>query len=141
LLPHDPLALAAREAVARLIDRGEVVCVATQNLIELWSVATRPTSANGLGLPLAQAAREVDRVATMFPVLEDVPAIYAHWRDIVERVGITGRQVFDARLVAVMATYDVTRILTFDIDGFRRYPGITVVDPREPGARGPPRPR
>lgn len=115
---------------------GDRVCVATQNLTEPWSVATRPPTANGLGLTTAQVATEVDRVAAMFPVLEDIPAIYAHWRQIVERLGITGRQAFDARLVAVMAAYGVTHLLTFDVDGFKRYPGITVVDPRSPGEGG-----
>jgi predicted nucleic acid-binding protein len=119
-----------------LVTEGDLVCVATQNLTERWSVATRPATANGLGLTTTQVATEVDRVAAMFPVLEDSPAIYDHWRRIVERVGITGRQAFDARLVAVMATYGVTHILTFDVDGFKRYPGITVVDPRDAGPRG-----
>jgi predicted nucleic acid-binding protein len=104
--------------------------VATQNLIELWSVATRPPTVNGLGLASKRVVHEVDRVATMFPILEDAPAIYDHWRALVERLGITGRQVFDARLVAVMAVYGVSHILTFDVAGFARYPDITVVDPR-----------
>jgi predicted nucleic acid-binding protein len=37
--------------------------------------------------------------------------------------------VHDARLAAVMLAHGVNHILTFNVDDFRRYPGI-VVDPR-----------
>jgi len=47
---------AAAAAVAELHRRGEVLQVAPQNLIEFRNFATRPLSANGLGLSAAAAA-------------------------------------------------------------------------------------
>jgi predicted nucleic acid-binding protein len=47
----------------------------------------------------------------------------------VETYGVSGRQVHDARLAAVMEVHGVTHILTFNTDDFRRYPGIISVDP------------
>jgi predicted nucleic acid-binding protein len=36
---------------------------------------------------------------------------------------------FDARLVAAMRTYSVTRLLTFNGPDFTRFPGLTILDP------------
>ena len=131
VLPHDPLSPPARTAVKRLVQQGDAIYVGTQNLMEFWSVATRPHAANGLGMRPAQAAAEVDRIEALFPILDDIPAIYRHWRHLVETCGILGRQVFDARLVALMAAHRVTHILTFNTEDFRRYPDIVVVSPHD----------
>jgi predicted nucleic acid-binding protein len=48
--PQDPLNPAAARAVDVLKRRGEKTSVAPQNLIEFWSVATRPVEVNGLGM-------------------------------------------------------------------------------------------
>ena len=111
-----------------------------QNLVEFWSVATRPAAANGLGLTVAQAAADVDRIADMFPIVEDVPLIHEHWRRLVESGGVIGRQAFDARLVAVMRVHDISHLLTFDVGGFRRFPGVVVLDPRDGNTEGPAEP-
>jgi predicted nucleic acid-binding protein len=130
-LPHDPLSPPATNAVKVLRQRGDAVCVATQNLIEFWAVATRPTTANGLGMTPAVAAAEVDRIATLFQVLSDTSMVFVHWRRLVEACSVSGRQAHDARLAAVMLTHGVSHILTFNVEDFRRYPGIVVVDPQQ----------
>jgi len=78
-----------------------------------------------------RAAEELNRIEALFPLLDDVPPIYRHWRTLVEREGVIGRQVHDARLAAVMLAHAVTHILTFNTDDFRRFPEIVPVDPRE----------
>jgi len=128
-LAHDPLGEVARRAVERLLRTGATVYVCPQNLTEFWSVATRPTSANGFGLTPARTAEEIDRIEGMFPLLEETPEIYSQWRQLVRTAGVSGRQAFDARIAAVMMVHHVNGILTFNIDDFRRYPDITMVDP------------
>jgi predicted nucleic acid-binding protein len=64
-------------------------------------------------------------------LLPDTPDIYPEWRRLVLAIGVSGRQVHDARLAAVMRAHGVTHILTFNASDFTRYPGITVVHPRE----------
>jgi predicted nucleic acid-binding protein len=128
-LPHDPLSPPATSAVKLLRQRGDAVCVATQNLIEFWAVATRPVASNGLGMTPTIAATEVDRIAALFQVLNDTPMVFAHWRRLVEACSVSGRQVHDARLAAVMLAHGVSHILTFNVEDFRRYPGIVVIDP------------
>jgi len=51
---------AAKAAVARLLSGDDRPVVAAQVLFELWSVATRPIAANGLGWSVARARAEVD---------------------------------------------------------------------------------
>ena len=42
-----------------------------------------------------------------------------------------GRRVHDTRLVAVMKVHKVTHLLTFNTEDFKRYDGITIVDPKD----------
>jgi predicted nucleic acid-binding protein len=41
-----------------------------------------------------------------------------------------GKQVHDTRLVAAMLTHNITHLLTFNVDDFKRFADIVVVDPR-----------
>src|SRR5262249_51272140 len=52
----------ARSALAALVGKGDTPCLVPQVLYELWAVATRPLSANGLGLAPAQADAELSRL-------------------------------------------------------------------------------
>lgn len=126
--PEHPLAV---NAIVALEDQEEVLCVTSQNLVEFWSAATRPREVNGLGLPAERTAEVLREVQHRFTLLPDAPAIFQEWLNIVAAIGVLGRQVHDARLAAVMHVYEVTHILTFNDQDFRRYPGITVVHPRE----------
>ena len=42
---------------------------------------------------------------------------------------VVGVQVHDTRLVAVMKTYGVTQIVTFNVNDFTRFSGIDVTHP------------
>jgi predicted nucleic acid-binding protein len=42
---------------------------------------------------------------------------------------ISGKQVHDARLAAIMEAHGVASILTFNTRDFSRYPGLTATDP------------
>jgi predicted nucleic acid-binding protein len=57
------------EVVARAFEtlpaRGYELHLVPQNLTELWVVATRPVSQNGLGLSTAEAATELMRPKSM----------------------------------------------------------------------------
>jgi predicted nucleic acid-binding protein len=121
---------AAKRALQTLYRRGDTPHVTAQNLQEFWSVATRRPERGGLGLTTAQTARHVSRIRALFRALPDSPDIYPEWERLVVRLNITDAEVFDARLVAAMNVYSITRILTFNGADFRPFPGITIVDPR-----------
>lgn len=121
-------------AVLELHRLGEMLHITPQVLIEFRNVATRPINLNGLGLSIADAETQAAEFEILFPLLADTPDIYPAWRGIVEALGVIGKQVHDARLVAVCHVHAVTHLLTFNVSHFARMagvgPGIVVVDPR-----------
>jgi predicted nucleic acid-binding protein len=129
LQPHHPQRETARAAIKALTARGFDLHIVPQNLMELWVVATRPASQNGLGMPATEAASELLRLKAMFPLLPDTPAIYPTWERLVTRYQVSGKPAHDARLVAAMQVHGLTTILTFDKTGFTRYAGIEALDP------------
>ena len=86
-------------------------------------------NANGLGLSPEQTARYVDRFQTIFRLLPETAEIFPTWRRIVLDQRVSGIHVHDARIVAAMTVHRVSKILTFDLDDFKRHAGITVVHP------------
>jgi predicted nucleic acid-binding protein len=129
--PGHPLNALVRAAIDRLLDRGEDLYITPQNLIEFWNVATRPLERNGFGMTPAEAAVEIARLEQFFLIAPDTPGIYPAWRDLVAAVEVSGVQVHDARLVAVMRVHEITHILTLNVPDFARYPDIVVVHPND----------
>ena len=102
--------------------------IASQNLIELWAVATRPFDQNGLGLTIEEATREINRVKRFWVLLPDLP-LFEEWERLVKTYRVSGKNTHDARLVAAMHVHGIESILTFNGNDFGRYTGITVIDP------------
>ena len=98
-------------------------------LIEFHALATRPVAANGLGLEDDQARSFGSDIEALFPLLPETPDVYLHWRGLINSYSVRGRQVYDARLVAVMLAHGVTDLLTLNPTHFRRFSQIRVVDP------------
>ncbi len=127
----------AEDATNALGRRGDVPCLVPQVLYELWVVATRPITVNGLGFTPNQAAAELARLQAIFPLLPDNPAIFPEWQRLVVAHQASGKPAHDARLVAAMTVHGITHILTFNIQDFARYPGITALDPAAVAAPPP----
>ncbi|HAZ45864.1 MAG TPA: PIN domain nuclease [Cyanobacteria bacterium UBA11369] len=121
----------AENAYTMLREQNQVLCVVPQNLIEFWAVATRPTSANGLGLTIEEAAHESSLLKSLYTLKSDTPEIYTTWEQLVIKYQVRGKQVHDTRLVAAMVVHQITHLLTFNTDDFKRFTEITTVDPRQ----------
>jgi predicted nucleic acid-binding protein len=121
----------ATRALEILPGRGRELHIVAQNLIELWTVATRPLEQNGLGMSPSGTAAELRRLKGMFLLLPETPAIYPAWEALVIKHRVLGKPAHDARLVAAMQVHGLTAILTFDKSGFSRFPGIEVVFPED----------
>jgi predicted nucleic acid-binding protein len=131
VLTADPLHPLIRSAVDTLLLAGDRIFITAQSLIEFHALATRPLSANGLGLTPAEANAQARDMEVVFPLLEETPAIYLHWRTLMGSHEVRGRQVYDARLAAVMLAHGVTHLLTPNPTHFQRFGGITVVEPHQ----------
>jgi predicted nucleic acid-binding protein len=64
-------------------------------------------------------------------MLEDQAGIFPAWLQLVKQYDVQGKKVHDARLVAVMQTHSISHLLTFNVDDFHRFAGITAVHPSE----------
>jgi predicted nucleic acid-binding protein len=120
-------------AVVELHRRREALHLTPQNLIEFRNVATRPTAVNGLGLSAAAAEAKAAAFEALFRLLPETADIYPAWKALVALAGVIGKQVHDARLVAVCHVHRVSQLLTFNTAHFAPLagfgPGIVVVHP------------
>ncbi len=123
----------AAQAVLQLHRRAEILHITPQVLIEFRNAATRSISANGAGLSVMDAETHAAKFEGQFTMLEENPGIFLAWKALVGALGIIGKQVHDARLVAVCHAHAVSHLLTFNVAHFNRLgafgPGVAVLDP------------
>ena len=116
-------------AVETLLNAGESVVYSSQNVREFWNVRTRPIENNGLGLTTLDVAREVEEIQASLSFVADNEEVYVAWRRLVQQHEVTGAQVHDANLVAIMIVRNIDRLLTFNPNHFRRYNSIAILEP------------
>jgi predicted nucleic acid-binding protein len=118
-------------ALAVLKTKGDGGWVIPQNIIEFWSVTTRPAKYNGLGFTHPQTHAEIQRIEILFQLILDKPGIYAEWKRLVIAHSVEGKQVHDTRIVAAMNVHQITQLLTFNQDDFKRFTGIVAISPAD----------
>ncbi|MBO1065855.1 MULTISPECIES: PIN domain-containing protein [Nostocales] len=127
---NSPMHLDTQRAILTLKKQGNFLCIIPQNIIEFWAVATRPLDKNGLGLSITQAEEESEKLKKIFILELDTPQIFTEWESLVIKYQVMGKQVHDARLAAAMVAHNITHLLTFNVEDFKRFSDIVVVDPR-----------
>jgi predicted nucleic acid-binding protein len=129
---RDPQHANVFAAVQALIGRGEELHITTQNMAEFCNVLTRPLANNGLGLAPNDALRLLEHeIEPICSTLAEPPLVYSELKRLMVNYGVVGKQIHDARLVAMMLVWQVDNILTLNDRDFRRYEpeGITVFTP------------
>lgn len=127
------------QAVDKLIIREEELFVATQNLAELWNVATRPVANNGLALNTATVHQLYqDTIVPATSIVAEREGAHAIFLQLLTRYSVVGKQVHDARLVAIMLVWQIEKLLTLNDRYFRRFEpeGIMIVTPADLAAGG-----
>lgn len=128
----DPNYTAIRSAVRIAKLRGDEVVTAAQNIAEFWNTMTRPATARGgYGFAAVDAEFRLRFIERHFRLLPDSPFAYAEWRRLVTTLGVSGVQVHDAKIAALMKTHRVTHIITLNKKDFVRYSGIIALKPQE----------
>jgi hypothetical protein len=86
-----------------------------------------------LVLSTSNAEAQAGGFEATFSLLAETPNIYPAWKVLVGALGVIGKRVHDARLVAVCHAHGVAHLLTFNVAHFARLagfgPGVVVVDP------------
>lgn len=123
----------AAHAVLELHRRGELLHITPHVLVEFRNMATRPKNLNGLGLSVQGTETNAASFEASFPLLVETSDIFPAWKALVSALGVVGKQVHDARLIAICHVNRVTHLLTFNLTHFTRMatfgPGVVVVDP------------
>ena len=125
-----PMSSGASGSIDSLLRKGDELFIVPQTVVEFWCVATRPESANGLGLSIIETKDRISAFRKALMLLPDTDSVFERWEELVENYQVTGKKVYDARLVAAMLVHGVTNILTFNTDDFKRYHEISVVNPQ-----------
>ena len=100
--------------------REEPLRISRQVLREYLAVVTRPQTWAS-PLPMPDALLDVRRFVSAFEVLEDGQAVTDMLATLCRDVGVAGKQVHDANIVATMLTHGERRLATFNVKDFRRY--------------------
>jgi len=129
--PNHPLQGTALEAVPVLRGNGETLSILPQILYEFWVICTRPVTENGLGFPVTQMEQEIDRLQRMFHLLEETPGVFPEWQKLVIKHQVVGKTAHDAHVVAGRTLHSIDRILTFNVQDFKRFPEITAMSPQQ----------
>lgn len=128
----DPRHALVEAAVGALGSQRETILITVQNIAEFWNVATRPAANNGLALSPAKVAQLYqEAIEPICAVLTESDALQGEFKRLLVSYGVVGKQVHDARLVAMMLTWQVDKILTLNERNFRRFEpeGIVAVAP------------
>ena len=66
----------------------------------------------------------------LFALLPETTEIFSEWEKIVVQYRVSGKQVYDARLVAAMTVHGLTHLLTFNTSDFKRFTNISATSPQ-----------
>jgi predicted nucleic acid-binding protein len=128
--PASPSCREARDAIKMLLRSGNRVCIVPQNIVELWNACTRPPSSNGLGKDVEVTDRYCRVLESILTIRPEIPDLFREWRTLVVAHGVSGAKVHDARLVAAMKVYGISRILTYNAQDFTRYNEVEIIHPQ-----------
>lgn len=127
---EDPQHSEAAQSLRVLRTSGHIPSLVPQNLYEFWVVATRPISANGLGMTTKDAQAELQRFGPpLFALFQDERAILPRWQELVTKYDVKGKPAHDARLAAAMIRHDLSYLVTFNNSDYSRFTEITALTP------------
>lgn len=129
--PSSPEHQLVKQAMYLVAKSEDMAVVVPQSIVELWAVATRPVSVNGLGLSLEKTRFEIDDLLTHYELLRDNEFIFDTWLELVTTHQVIGKQVHDTRIAAAMLTHGLQHLLTINGTDFKRFTEIEVVHPLE----------
>lgn len=118
----DPFYPEVRSAIRKLIEQNTPVFTGLQQLAEFWNVSTRPPGQrSGFGLSSEEAGKRLRRIDRGVKVLTESPVTPVIWRALVQKYGVKGVAVRDARTAALMLTHSLNLLVTLNQADFTRY--------------------
>lgn len=113
--------VAVTNQIVQFFQENQSPVLAPQCLYEFYVVATRPQTANGIGLSPKDAFSTIAQAENLFPVLPDTVDLFPKWKKLLQQFHITGKTAHDTRLVAWMLIHRVNQLYTLNVAYFQRY--------------------
>ena len=98
----------------------EPLRISRQVVREYLAVVTRPQTWL-VAISREEALEDVNRLVGAFEVLEDGPVVTERLLELCREVQVGGRQINDSNIVGTMLAHGERRLMTFNVDDFRRY--------------------
>ena len=116
--------LSARRLLSLARRGGFHLAVSGQVVREYLVVATRPTNANGLGLGVPDALRNVAQFRRRTVLLDENEAVSNRLTALIASCATAGKRIHDANIVATMLTHGIALLVTQNREDFEGFPGI-----------------
>jgi hypothetical protein len=105
------------------------LAASTQVFREYLVVATRPVEVNGMGLGLDEALANLSVFRGRMRLLLENEQAWDRLRTLLSKYGCLGKQIHDANLVATSLASGIARLVTANVEDFRRFkPEIEIID-------------
>lgn len=121
LLEATDEARSVHAAARTFLELGTQLVLSAQVVREFLVVATRPVTANGLGMPLADAIENVREFRRIIRLLPEERPILPTLLSLLADTPCHGKRIHDAHLVATAIAHRVASIVTLNIDDFRSF--------------------
>ena len=118
----------ARQWMERLQKEGVQLCATPQIYREYLVVLTRG-SVFERRFSSDEALAALGGIRPAFRTLSPTGETFEECLSLIRRYAVRGKQVHDANIVAVMMTYGLKRLATYNQDDFRRFDDVLLLDP------------
>ena len=118
----------ARQWMERLQKDGVQLCATPQIYREYLVVLTRG-SVFERRFSSDEALAALDGIRPAFRTFPPTGETFEECTSLIRRHAVRGKQVHDANIVAVMRTYDLKGLATYNQDDFRRFDDVLLLDP------------
>jgi predicted nucleic acid-binding protein len=122
-----PFHAVARKLIAHGRSVGLHGATSGQVIREYLVVATRPLSANGLGLSPADALGNVEKMTRHLQFCEESESVSLRLRRLAGAGQISGKAIHDANIVATLMEQGIDLLATENPEDFSGYPEIGMV--------------
>jgi predicted nucleic acid-binding protein len=124
---------ASRRFFPEALGQGVHLATCGQILREYLVVATRPTVVNGLGLSPDDALHNLAWFRKRMVFFEESELVHHELIKLVTMGGISGKQIHDANIAAIMRCTDIRYLATYNAVDFTGMPGFECFEPGDPG--------
>jgi len=118
----------ARQWMQRLQKEDVQLCATPQIYREYLVVLTRG-SVFERRFSSEEALAALNGIRPAFRTLSPTGDTFEECTSLIQRYGVRGTQVHDANIVAVMMTYGLKGLATYNQDDFRRFDDVFLLDP------------